>query len=309
MPSPKVIVFGPTGAVGSSAALTAASHGSHVVLAMRDTTKPIPGLSAADESASFSRIYADLTIPSTVSAAVTTSGAKHAFIYLIFQSSDHMLSTITALKEAGIELVVFLSSYTIQGPLEDVPAKDVIPYLHARVEINLKKVFGENGYVAVRPGYFASNTREYKAAFAAGKYKLYKPQATVDCIVPEDIGRVAGTVLVEGPRDGEREIVLYGPELRTQREVIGVLEKILGKKVEIEVVEGEDDAYSMYAERQRPLPVAKYMIDRFGKSVGDNQVLGYPVKEEELRNIEKYSERQATTFEAWVEQNRESFIS
>ena len=220
-----------------------------------------------------------------------------------------MLSTITALKEAGIELVVFLSSYTIQGPLEDVPAKDVIPYLHARVEISLKKVFGENGYVAVRPGYFASNTRVYKAAFAAGKYKLYKPQATVDCIVPEDIGRVAGTVLVEGARDGEREIVLYGPELRTQREVIGVLERILGKKVEIEVVEGEDDAYRMFAERQMPPPVAKYMIDRFGKSVGDNQVLGYPVKEEELRNIEKYSGRPATTFEAWVEQDRKSFIS
>lgn len=104
----EVIIFGPTGNVGSVAALTAAQLGAKVVLAMRDTQKAIPDLNADEEiSGSFERVQADLTQPETVISAVNKTQAKSAFIYLNFGMPDGMKATIQALKSSGIEFVVF----------------------------------------------------------------------------------------------------------------------------------------------------------------------------------------------------------
>ena len=52
-----VIVFGPTGQVGSVAALTASTLGTTVWLAMRNTSKPIPSLSQlAEKEGRFQRV-------------------------------------------------------------------------------------------------------------------------------------------------------------------------------------------------------------------------------------------------------------
>ena len=311
MASRKVIVFGPTGAVGSAAARTAEELGAKVVLAMRDTKKSIPGIDAEKEKqGSFERVHADLTKPDTVRDAVTTTGAKYAFIYLAHGSPDSMKSTIEALKSAGIDLVVFLSSFTVRGDLTAIPPSEFIPYIHARVEINLEEIFGRDGFVAARPGYFASNTRQYTADIEKGEVKIFMPDATVDCIVPEDIGRVCGTVLAKGPQDEERAIYLYGPELLSQVDSVRILAKVLGKDIKIETVDGQD-AYKMFVEeRGMPPPIAKYMVRQSEKTVtGQNQVFGSPVTEEQLSNVQKYSGRKGTTFEEWVEQNKRMFVS
>lgn len=311
MASRKVIVFGPTGAVGSAAARTAEELGAKVVLAMRDTEKSIPGLSAEKEKqGSFARVQADLIKPDTVRDAVTTTGAKHAFIYCTHGSPDHMKSSIQALKAAGIDLVVVLSSFTVRGDLAAIQPSEVIPYVHAQVEINLEAVFGTDGFVAVRPGSFASNTLQYKAGLAKGEVKIFSPDATVDCIVPEDIGRVCGTVLAKGPQDEQRAIYLYGPELLSQPDTVRILAKALGKDPKIAIAT-EQDAYKMFVEeRGMPAPIAKYMIRQAGKTVtGQSQVFGYPVSEEELSNVQKYSGGKGTTFEEWVEQNKQMFVS
>ena len=101
MSIPKSIIFGPTGAVGSAAARTASQLGAPVVLAMRDTSKSIPGISPSTlASSQFQRVYADLTKPESVFNAVRTTQAARAFIY-VAHGSD-MRSTITALKDAGV---------------------------------------------------------------------------------------------------------------------------------------------------------------------------------------------------------------
>jgi len=311
MPSRKVIVFGPTGAVGSAAARTAGELGAKVVLAMRDTGKSIPGLDAEEEKkGSFERIYADLTKPDTVSDAVNKTGAKHAFIYLAHGMPDNMKSTIEALKSAGIDLVVFLSSFTIQGDLKAIQPSEVIPYVHAQVEINLGEIFGTDGFVAARPGSFASNNVQYKAGLQKGEVKIFAPDAKVDNIVSEDIGRVCGTVLAKGPQDEQRAIYLYGPEVLSQTDSVRILAKVLGKNPKIEIAD-EQEAYKMFVEeRGMPAPIAKYMISRAGKSSdGHNQVFGYTITEEQLSNVQKYSGKKATTFEEWVEQNKQMFLS
>ena len=311
MASRKVIVFGPTGAVGSAAARTAEDLGAKVVLAMRDTEKSIPSLDAEKEKqGSFKRIYADLTQPDTVREAVNTTKAKYAFIYCAHGTTDNMKSTIEALKSAGIELVVFLSSCSVQGDLKAIQPSEVIPYIHAQVEINLGEIFGADGFVAARSGSFASNTLQYKMGLEKGEVKIFAPDAKVDCIVPEDIGRVCGTILAKGPQDEQRAIYLYGPELLSQTDVVRILARTLSKNPKIESAD-EQDAYKLFVEELgMPVPVAKYMIRQTGKTAtGHSQVLGYPVSEEQLSNVQKYSGRKATTFEEWVEQNKQIFVS
>ena len=311
MASRKVIVFGPTGAVGSAAARTAEELGAKVVLAMRDTEKSIPGIDTEKEKqGSFERVHADLTKPDTVRDAVNKTGAKYAFIYCAHGTLDNMKSTIEALKSAGIDLVVFLSSFTVRGDLTAIQPGEIIPYVHAQVEINLGEIFGPDGVVAVRPGSFSSNTLQYKSGLEKDIVKIYAPDAKVDCIVPEDIGRVCGKVLAKGPQDEQRAIYLYGPELLSQMDSVRILAKALGKNPKIEIA-NEQDAYKMFVEeRGVPVPVAKYMIRQAGENLAkQNQVFGYPVSEEQLSNVQKYSGRKGMTFEEWAEQNKRMFLS
>jgi hypothetical protein len=220
-----------------------------------------------------------------------------------------MKSTIEALKSAGIGLVVFLSSFSVPDDPKTVQPIDAIPYVHAQVEINLREIFGADGFVAARPGWFASNTLQYKPGFEKGELKIYAPDTKVDCIVPGDIGRVCGTILARGPQDEQRAIYLYGPELLSQRDAIGILAKVLGKNPKVEIID-EQDAYKMFVEQGMPGPYAKYMVSRMGKNNTDHlTVLGFPVREEDLSNVEKYSGRKATTLEEWAEQNKQMFVS
>ena len=311
MESRKVIIFGPTGAIGSAAARTASELGADVTLAMRDTGKPIPGLDAATEQQrKYQRVQADLTKPETVSAAVDQAGAKYAFIYCAHGSPDGMRASIEALKSSGIELVVFVSSFTIQGDPKKIPQSEVIPFVHARVEINLTEVFGPQGFVAARPGSFATNTRQFKSGIQSGEVEIFGPDATVDCIVSEDIGRVCGTILANGPQDDERIIYLYGPELIAQKELARRIAQAVGKNPKIASLTPEG-AYKMFVEqRGAPPPVAKYMSSQSTEGFpGEKRVWSVPVTDELLLNVEKYSGKKATTFDEWLEQNKGLFSS
>ncbi|KIW30204.1 uncharacterized protein PV07_05963 [Cladophialophora immunda] len=311
MAAPKVIVFGPSGAVGSATARAAHELGAKVVLAMRDTKKPIPGLDEVKvKDGSFERVQADLHSPDTVRDAVSSTQATRAFIYIAHGSSDNMKSTILALKSAGIDLVVLLSSFTIQGEPEDVKPSEVIPYIHAQVEITLKEVFGPGGYIAARPGSFASNTIQYKAGFESGLVKIFAPDATVDGIAPEDIGRACGTVLVKGPLDENTAMYLYGPQLISQADCVKTLAKVLGKSPTIETMEREE-AYKKFTEERRwPAPLVEYAIKQSEAiDPARSLVFGYPVGAEQLSSVEKYTGQKAMTFEEWAEQHKQMFIS
>jgi NAD(P)-dependent dehydrogenase (short-subunit alcohol dehydrogenase family) len=78
-----VIVFGPTGNNGSVAAQIAHQNDAKVWLAMRDPSKAIPGLTPdAEKAGNYSRVQADLSKPDSIAAAVKTSSATRAFIYV-----------------------------------------------------------------------------------------------------------------------------------------------------------------------------------------------------------------------------------
>ena len=218
---------------------------------------------------------------------------------------DNMKSTIEALKSAGIELVVFLSSFTVRGDLRAIEPSDIIPYVHAQVELNLEEIFGADGFVAVRPGSFASNNLPYKEAIEKGEVKLWVPDAKLDNIVPEDIGRVCGTVLAKGSQDDQRVVYLYGPTLSTQSDTIKTLAEALGKDPKIEKAD-EQEAYKMFTEeRGMPPHLANYMIRQARKAAPEGSeyhVFGTPIEEEHMSNVQKYTGQRATSLEEWAQQ-------
>lgn len=303
-----VIIFGPTGQVGSVAARTAAEHGAKVWLAMRDTNKSIPGLKE-DQASGFHRIQADLQQPETVSHAIKTSGAKRAFIYLVHGASDHLKGAITAMKAGGVESVVFLSSFTIlrDKGLREIASSDMIPHAHAQVEANLDDVFGSDNYVAVRPGCFITNLLSEKDGIAANKVSLYGGTFEQDNITPGDIGRVVGSILVHGPRNGQKKVYLYGPEILSTHDSIAKIGKVLGKDLAITTL-GPKEGYDRYISLGMPPPYARYMVETLsGKGPDKGHGERFPNYEEGVSNVELYTGKPAQSLEDWVRENEAVF--
>ena len=312
----KTIIFGPTGHVGSATARAAQQHGAKVFLAMRNPEKRIPHLSVEQEQAAgFERIQADLTKPDTIRAAVTKTGAKHAFIYTVFSTADNMRSSIEALKSAGIEFVVLLSSIAIQSEsiddLKSIPPSNFVAYAHAQVEINLAEIFGHGGFVAVRPGYFASNSMQWKTMIEAGEVKILYPDAKFDWISPEDIGRVCG-VLAAGGSEVAREqnaISLYGPELISLRDAVAIMGSVFGKDIKVTELNEQDGLEAMKVSGI-PEPVAKHLVKVLRTKMGleeSDELSVDQANEEAGDNILKYSGNMPTRFEQWTAENKHEF--
>ncbi|KAL4818710.1 hypothetical protein BDW67DRAFT_157219 [Aspergillus spinulosporus] len=307
----KVIVFGATGDVGSAAARTAHSHGAKVFLALRDISKPVPGLTVTEErNAGYERVQADLTQPDTVRTAVSKTGATHAFIYAALgASSDHLFSTAEALKAGGIQFVVLLSSFSVQGDIRAIPQSDFIGYAHAQVELSLETVFGPQGYVALRPAFFASNSRWWrKQIIEDGEVRWAFPDLKLDYISPDDIGAVGGTILA-GAYTGEHEtpVFLCGPETDLSvADAIEVIGRVINKPVKLTKVSTDENIQVMVEKSGTPEPLARILTEGFANE-NENQGLLRAETSEIRANIERYLNRPATRFSEWVERNKDKF--
>jgi uncharacterized protein YbjT (DUF2867 family) len=270
---------------------------------MRDPSKPIPALAHIIDSnpTAFTRVQADLTDPASVRAAVTSTGAKHAFIYLAFGAPDHMRGAVTALKDAGIEFVVFLSSSGIRGDVQDVPPAEFISWQHARVEMVLEEVFGAGAYVAVRPGYFATNLLQYKEQVVkGGVVRMPYPQAAFDFVVPEDIGRVCGNLVVKGAQGPKGVVTIFGPQLVSHGEVVKAIGKALGKELEVEGFADDEEAVKFLVGNGMPEAVARYLAWSYRNRAEERNVPDAKEHEEGVANILKYGGQEPTPVDKWV---------
>ncbi|KAK0613691.1 hypothetical protein B0T14DRAFT_405455, partial [Immersiella caudata] len=310
-----IIIFGPTGHVGSAVALSIPSFTSTTptILAMRTPSKPIPGLTPTLESSHpYHRIHANLSSPSTLTAAISSTSAKRAFLYIDHTSPDHMLSAIQALKAAGITFVVFLSSGSLRGDPATTNPKELIAYAHAKVELNLQSVFGKENVVPIRPAFFASNAFWWKSMIPTGKVKVFAPDIVMDWITPGDIGRVAASILVGGTKEGYEEAVwLVGPQKVSVGEGLGrIVKAVTGREGEIVEV-GEEEGVEMYVEAGVPRVMAEYLVESFGKlkemQGGGGGFLTEEQWEEGARAVEVYTGRPATSLEGWIEENKHEF--
>ncbi|KAK7705585.1 hypothetical protein SLS64_007952 [Diaporthe eres] len=307
-----VIVFGPTGAVGGSAALEANKRGAKVWLAMRDTSKTIAEIPVdVEKSGKFERVQADLTDPDSVATAVKKSGAKAAYLYLIFGSRDHMRESLQAMKDAGVEYVVFLSSVSVAPgkDLRSFPPELFIGYSHAQVELALEEI-GFPYVTALRPASFASNH------YNMGLDKSEKPPkanitfetSLVDNIVPGDIGAVGGAVLVERPSDGKEVIFLCGPDHVTLEESWATIKRVSGRN-DLDTTPLDAEEWLARMSRHTPLPLAKELLQTYEKWRDPEAMLPRAEFQQALANIKKFSGREPTKFEDYVEAHKAEWLA
>ncbi|EEU41571.1 uncharacterized protein NECHADRAFT_64746 [Fusarium vanettenii 77-13-4] len=273
--SPRVIIFGASGAVARAAAFEAQKRGATVFLAMRDTNKAIPGLTPEiEQERGFKRVKADLSDPKSVQDAVSESGATAAFTYIVHGVQDGLRATLDAMKKAGISHVVLLSSYTLYrhpNAKAALNSSDFIPAAHAKAD-----------------------------GFKKGEVKLLNLGAVSDYIAPEDIGSVCGVKLVE--HEAESEIVpLCGPDLLTQKEAWEIVAEATGRDLTITEISEKE----FIATKKENLPgiVAHALAEYF---LGDDKAR-YPADryKEASANIKKYTGRDPIKLSAWIKAHKE----
>lgn len=300
-----VLVFGPTGTVGGITALEASKRGAKVWLAMRDPTKAIPELPAdVEKSGSFSRVQADLTDPASVTKAVQASGAKAAYIYLIHGAD--MRPTLQALRDAGVEHVVFLSGAIVTGDvaLRDIPKTNYLVWAHAQVEIALEDL-GFPYVTALRAGTFASNFRKQwvDTAVTPPRIRIIRTDVLIDNITGEDIGAVGGAVLVERPSDGNEVIFLCGPELLSMGESVEIIKQVSGQN--IDTTPSSKEEFLEFMTRQgAPVFVAEPVAEHFGGDGAPGKLYPQSMYGPASAATKKYSGKEPLRFSEYVEKHK-----
>lgn len=300
-----VIVFGATGDVGRSVALESQKRGARVHLGMRDTSKSInPEL---DDAQTFSRITADLSDPSSVKAAIEATGATAAFIYHVFTDKDTFAASLRALKDAGVVWTVFLSSYTLKKDqdLRKIPQSEFIPYVHATIEAQLEDL--NMPHAALRPGNFASNNirQNLNTSKDPPEAEVINAALLSDCIVPRDIGRVGGAVLVDGPSDSNKEIIyLYGPQLLTTDETWDVLLANCPGASNVKVMHpGVEEIVRNTVAKGYPEAISRSIIEHQANTNGE-EYYAEGLHEIGVSNIKKYSGYEPTGFKEYITTQR-----
>jgi uncharacterized protein YbjT (DUF2867 family) len=299
----KVIVFGASGNVASATAAAARQEGATVYLASRN-----PGTTGSDD---FKTVYADLSKPETVRDAIRSSGATRAFFYLLMTANDAMRGVIEAMNEAGIEFVVFLSSFNVHGDKTKADPSNFIAMKHAKVEMVLEEVLGLDRYAAVRPGYFATNALRWRPMVAAGEVKIPFADAIFDWIDERDIGAVAGKLLAGNsqalsavPSDGG--LPICGAELISQRQAAETVAQTLGKDLKITSLTGEEGAQFYVDEAGIPEPMAKQLIKllRERDEQGPTGQYGESKFSNGQINIRRVTGKDPTGFAQWAEHHK-----
>jgi uncharacterized protein YbjT (DUF2867 family) len=305
--SPNVIVFGATGAVGSAASREARRRGASVWLAMRDTNKPISGLDSSEPG--YTRIQADLSQPSSLTQAIQQSSATVAFVYTVFASQDHMASAFAALKSAGVEYVVLLSSFTVRGAAhEESNMSDFISTVHAKSEVALEK--SGLAYAAIRPAYFNTNIFWNLKEIKNGEVGLLYPEVKFDFIAPEDIGTVCGAILAEprlqAPDKGQnsKTVFLCGPELMSQRHAHGIIAETINHEIKVTEISEESWAEKLSF---MPKPALDSVLNGLRASHMGHDLYPKDFYEEASMNVKKYKELGPMTFREWVGAHKAEF--
>jgi uncharacterized protein YbjT (DUF2867 family) len=317
-----IIVFGPTGKVGSAVASSLAERqfGGKVYLAMRDASKSISELDERSPSkTTFERVQADLSQPAALKDAVAKTGATKAFLYALFTEKDHMRAAIEALHAGGIRFVVFLSSAAVVGDRAAIQMKDnFVGWAHGAVETSIAEVMGAGNFVALRPGWFNTNAHMFAKPILAGQdVRIPFPDARLDWTAPEDIADLAAGFLVEGVQpetwtqgEGRDYVDVVGPQLISLRDGVTTIAKAAGKEprtVPVLDVEEGIQTLSSYGVADR---VAGGLVRLLKKGAEGGSGAGRYTPEEfdaVKGRMQQYLSRPGLTLQQWAEKHKADF--
>ena len=283
----RVLVIGATGGVGGSIVeqLLALPSPPSIRVSSRDPSKvTLP--------TSVEVVRGDLRDTSTYPTLFAS--VDRVFLYCPHgQGSDTTAELMRAMQGAGVRYVVFLSSKWVVDAPESVFAR-----VHAPME---EAIRGAGfSYTLLRPGSFSSNVFMHwmGEVRATGGLTLVRPNAQQASIAPEDIAAVAVTALTT---DGLVDTApsLTGPRSMSQGEQVEVVSRAresMGKaSIRLQVKSAEE--WRARAVQHMPAVFADELLRFWGVMDG---------KPEEVLSSERLTGKPSTTFEAWVEKNKQA---
>lgn len=260
-----ILVIGGTGKTGRRVVEGLTQLGQNVTVGSRmgspafdweDYSTFAPALKGMDRA--YIVYYPDLAVP----------GAKEAIAAL----------TEAALKE-GLDKVVLLSG---KGEAEAEACEQIV----ANSGLN---------YSLVRASWFNQNFSEgaFLDFVLAGQLALPMPEAEIPFVDVDDIADVVIKVLLEDAYNGET-ITVTGPKKQTFKQVVGILERAIGRKIRYVPISIEEFKAGMKA---AGLPDSHVWL--FGYLF--EEVLGNPDNQAVSDDVQRVLGRTATSFEEYAQ--------
>jgi uncharacterized protein YbjT (DUF2867 family) len=243
----KFAVCGATGQQGGAALEALLRHGAEVVALTRNDSSDKAKALAAKSGVSLA--VADFDSPDSLVAAF--QGVDGVFAVTDFwaacgcdplKEKAQIINLVDAAKTAGIKHFVFSSLEDTRGTpgLKPLTAGYTVPHFDAKSE-GEKYMFEQLGdaATALHTSIFYSNFAPGKGMDAQpsqqepGTFNLFLPLADAKCAwcSTEDIGNVAGEVLIQGPEKwGGKVQGVCGDQL-TLAEAAAIMTEVLGKKI------------------------------------------------------------------------------
>jgi uncharacterized protein YbjT (DUF2867 family) len=280
-----ILVTGATGNIGGALAHELDALGAKFRVLVRDPAR------AAALPTRAERVIGDLGEPATLKAAF--AGVDKLFLLTPGIGVDYAAHAVDAAKTAGVNAIVFLSSYAVAR--EPMPA--MARWHHAR-----EQIIRASGIAAtfLRPGGFMTNALDWAGAIRAGNFVLdptgpgrYAP------IDPADVAAVAALALSKDGHQG-KDYILTGEETFTVAEQVGIIASTIGRDIEIREAATPAEAVRSRFPNGAPPALADAIIEAFALMRADT--IGFRTD-----TLARLLGRKPRTFADWCARNAAAF--
>jgi len=280
-----LLATGATGHIGRELVRELDARGAAFRILVRDPARAA-GLPERAE-----RVIGDLGTPATMAAAL--DGVERLFLLVPGIGIDHTEHAIAAAQAAGVQHIVYLSSYAVIG--------DPIPAM-GRWHHEREQLIRASGIPAtfLRPCGFMTNAFDWLPTLREAGYVLDPigpgRAAPID---PADIAAVAAVTLTEDGHQG-KEYLLTGGEVLTVAEQVRILAKAIGRDIEIRTVATPAEAVRFRYPHGAPQALADALIEGLNLMRADTT----GVRSDTVQHI---LGREPRTFAAWCAHNAHAF--
>jgi len=278
------LVIGATGNVGGPVARQLHEQGNGVRALVRDPSR------AASLPAGIEIASGDLDDLESVAKAV--QGVEAIFLMHAGHGTEQTKTMIAAARGAGAPRIVLLSS----AGARLLPLNGPVPTALAAREQMLRNSGLNVTYL--RPSSFASNALWWRDDIRAGKVTDPYGEGRLAVTDPEDIARVAVTVLTEDGHAG-KGYLLTGPAALTTREQVETIAEVTGRSIDFEDVTPHEFAQAAIA-RGTPPEQARQM-ERL------HEVLRARTQVNVTDDVQNITGVAPGTFRRWCERNAGAF--